>query len=79
MSDPSMLPTLIVIMHRNKQVKQILSFEERTVLQVETDWYTDKGVQCGGWNGKGRMLRLSWGVHKQGSGEFFGSTLLRRM
>lgn len=74
-----MLPTLIAIMHRNKQVKQTVSFEEHTVLQVETDRYTDKGVKCGGWNDEGRMLKLSWGFHKPGSGEFFGSTLLRRM
>lgn len=43
-----MLPTLIFIMHRNKQMKQTISLEELTVLQVETDRFTDKGIKCGG-------------------------------
>lgn len=38
-----MLPTIIFIMCRNKQMKQTVSLEELIVLQVETDRYTDKG------------------------------------
>lgn len=74
-----MLPAIIFIMHRNKQMKQTLSFEELTVLQVETDRCTDKGDKVWWVSDEGRMLRPSWGFHEEGSGEFFGSTLLRRM